>query len=207
MRAVRRRPAAVLAATVLAMGALTACGGEPDAEPSTATSTASPIPVDPSSSSSSSSSETSSSSSTKGDGAVDLPEAATKHTQEGAVAFAKYYWNETGRALYSGETKGLESMATDCVPCEAYVNSVEADAKKGLHADVNPTVVGEHKVTKETDGKSDQAVRLSVQETAYRVVNDQGEAQAEANPVNYDILIYLDESSSGWTVVDLYMFT
>ncbi|WP_338751808.1 DUF6318 family protein [Janibacter alittae] len=197
-----------LAATVLAMGALSACGGESDAEPSTATSTASPLPVDPSSSSSSSSGEASSTSSTKGgEDSVDLPQAATKHTQEGAVAFAKFYWDETGRALQSGETAALESMATDCVPCAAYVESVEEDAKKGLHADVNPTVIGDHKIAKETDGKSAQAVRLSVRENAYQVVDGQGQAQAQADPVSYDVLIYLDESQSGWTVVDLYMFT
>lgn len=123
------------------------------------------------------------------------------------MAFAKYYWNETGRALHSGDTAVLEKLATDCVPCDEYVRSVESDEKKGLHANINPTVVGKHKVTDRTDGKSDQVVTLAVSEKAYQVVDDQGEAQAAADAVNYDILIYLDESPSGWTVVDLYMLT
>lgn len=206
MRVVRRRPAAVLAATVLGLGVLSGCGGEASDEPSTSTSTASPIPVDPSSSSSSSSSSGgSSSSSTKGgDGSVDLPEAATKHTQEGAVAFAKYYWGESGKALQSGDPAVMRELSNDCPPCDRFAELVEEDQRKGLRADADPITIGSSRVTDQTNEKSDEAVVLDVEQAEYMMVDSDGQAHARARAAEYDLTVYLDWDESGWRVVDMF---
>ena len=208
-----RRPVAAMTAVLLAVGAVAGCGGGSGQGGSSSTTVS---PLGPDSSSRSSSAEPSSStgsgsssSSTSGgkDGEPELPAAAKEHNQAGAVAFAKFYWNETGRALHSGDTSGLEELSTDCVPCNKYREIVDKDAESGRHADINPTVLGAHKVTDRTDSKSDQAVTLAVEEKPYKLVDDAGAAYGEAEAVNYDVIVYLDQTRSGWTVVDLYMLS
>lgn len=124
------------------------------------------------------------------------------------MAFAKYYWNEGGEALESGDTSLLMTLASeDCSVCTAYVDSIDADAKKGLHANKNPTQIGSAKVTDETERMSDQVVTLEVTETKYLVVDENGEAVGQTTPVDYDIQIYVNWEDSRWTVVDSYMIT
>lgn len=137
-----------------------------------------------------------------------MPAAAKEHTQEGAVAFAKYYWNEGGEALKSGDTSLLHDLSSkDCDVCHAYIDSIDADTAKGLHANINPSQIGASKVTDETEGKSDQVVTLEVTDRTYRQVNKEGEAVAQADAVDYDILIYVDWVDARWSVVDTFMFT
>ncbi|UTT67258.1 DUF6318 family protein [Janibacter sp. CX7] len=216
MKAVRR-PAALLAAMTLAVGALSACGGDdPDGDGS---STTTATPLDPSSSSSSSSgSESSSSSSSSGSGsststsakgdAPELPAAAKEHTDEGATAFAKFYWSEGGEALKSGDTTTIRALASDeCDVCATYAKAIERDARKGLHANVNPSRIGTASITDETENKSDRVVTLAVKDSEYELVDESGESTGVADPVSYDIQIYVDWEGSGWVVVDTFMIT
>lgn len=123
------------------------------------------------------------------------------------MAFAEYYWDVSGRALQSGMTEELKALSTDCVPCDEYVRLIDADAKKGRHADINPSQVTSAKITDQTDGKSDKAVTLAVEDKAYKVVDSQGQTHGRAKAVDYDVIIYLDWKDSGWTVVDDFVLT
>lgn len=212
VRVIRRRVAAMVAA-LLSVGAVSACGDD-DGQGEPSSTTVSPLGPD-SSSSSSSTEPTSSSGSGSPSSSTDavseddpqLPAAAKEHDQAGAVAFAKFYWEESGRALHTGETQSLAALSTNCVPCDEYVRLVEEDAEKGLRANIDPTVIGETKVTNETDGKSDQAVTLSVRDQAYELVDSEGKSHGHAKAVDYDIIVYLDWRGSGWTVIDDFMLS
>lgn len=205
-----RRPAALMAATCLAISGLSACAGEGDGE-ETSSTTVGPLPGDSTTSSSSSatSSTSSSSSGTKGgDTAPELPAAAKKHTKEGAVAFAKFYWDEGGEALKSGNTKMLSALSDgQCEVCQTYIDGIDKDAKKGLHADINPTQIGNSKVTDQTEERSDFVVTLEANDKQYNLVDPQGKSTGQADPVVYDIQIYVDWKGSRWAVVDTFMFT
>lgn len=124
------------------------------------------------------------------------------------MAFAKYYWEQGGEALKSGDTSLLKTLASeDCNVCTAYVDSIDEDAKKGLHANKNPSQIKSAKVTAETEGMSDEVVTLEVTDKKYLVVDETGEPVGQTDPVDYDIQIYVNWEDSRWTVVDSYMIT
>ena len=208
MRAVRR-PAVLLSALALAVGGLSGCGDdEPDGS-----DTMTIEPRDPSSSTGSSSASSSSSSgisssstSAKGD-APEIPAEAKKHTDEGAVAFAEHYWSETGRALEASDTTHLKELSSDCLPCDEYVGTVEAEKRKGQRADRNPISIRSSTSTDETDGKSEKAVTLEVDDAAYEMLDKSGKAVSSVDPVSYDLIVYLDKRGATWTVVDLLALT
>lgn len=197
----------------LSVGALSACGGDdPDGDGS---STTTATPLDPSSSSSgsgssgtssSSGSGSSTSTSAKGD-TPEIPAAAKDDSDEGAIAFAKHYWSETGRALEAGDTKHLKTLTTDCMPCDEYVRTVEKEIQKGQRADRNPIAISSAKITDETDGKSDKAITLSVKDNAYEMVDNSGEPVSRVDAVNYDLIVYVDRRGQEWSVVDLLALT
>lgn len=211
MRAVRR-PAVLLSALALAVGGLSGCGDdEPDGS-----DTMTIEPRDPSGSSGSSGSSrgsspsssgsSSSSTSAKGD-APEIPAEAKKHTDEGAVAFAEHYWSETGRALEASDTTHLKELSSDCLPCDEYVGTVEAEKRKGQRADRNPISIRSSTSTDETDGKSEKAVTLEVDDAAYEMLDKSGKAVSSVDPVSYDLIVYLDKRGATWTVVDLLALT
>ena len=213
-----RRPAALLAAMTLSVGALSACGGDdPDGDGS---STTTATPLDPSSSSSSSSgSESSSSSSSSGSGsstsasakgdAPELPAAAKEHTAEGATAFAEFYWTEQSRAVHVGDTSTLKTLvAEDCKVCDQYIGSVDAEIAKGRHADVLPTTIKSVRANSSTDGRSERAATVVAKDRAYSLVDAKGKSDlAPTEPVNYRVIIYMDWQGGSWKVVDSYMLT
>lgn len=204
-----RRPAALVAATCLAISGLSACGDEADGEGSSST-TVSPLPGDSTTSSSSSSTSPASSSSTStkgGDAAPELPAAAKKHTQEGAVAFAKYYWEESGRAQETGDTKGLTGlMSPDCTVCQSLVDDIDQDLAKGIHADRNPTRVTSASIAPTTDGKSDEAASLEITDQAHNFV-DGSKPVGHVKEVSYKGIVYVDWEEGSWVVVDTFVIT
>lgn len=204
-----RRPAALMAATCLAISGLSACAGQGEGE-ETSSTTVSPLPGDSTTSSSSSatSSTSSSSSSTKGgDAAPELPAAAKKHTKEGAVAFAKFYWEETGRAQESGDTNGLsELISPDCTVCHSLIDDIDKDHDKGIHADRSPTKVTLALIATTTDGKSDEAATLNVTDQAHNFV-DGAEAVGHVKETKYKSIVYVDWDEGSWVVVDTFIIT
>lgn len=200
----------------LAVGALSACGGDdPDGDGS---STTTATPLDPSSSSSSSSGSGSSTSSSSGSGsststsakgdAPEIPAAAKEHTDEGATEFAEFYWLESGRAAHEGDTSFLKTLYTSaCKPCAEYSRLVDADIAKGLRTDVQPTKVRKVDLSDTTDGKSDKAVTVTAHDVAYSLVDAKGKSEGKSKPLDYRVIIYLDWTAGAWTVVDSFMIS
>lgn len=68
--------------------------------------------------------------------AVVVPEAARAHTQAGAEAFARFYWESVSSATASGVTSSIESMALEsCIACGAVPRAVAKRNAAGTHAD------------------------------------------------------------------------
>lgn len=209
-----------MVAALLSVGAVSACGDD-DGQGEPSSTTVSPLGPDSSSSSSSISSSSSTeptsssgsgspSSSTGGVSEDDpqLPAAAKEHDQAGAVAFAKFYWEETSRAAHVGDTAKLKRLySTECDVCQEYVHLVEKDLSKGLRTDIDATTVKGTAVTADADGKSDQAVTLRATDAAYELVDETGESEEKSERLDYKVIIYVDWTSGGWTVVDSFMIT
>lgn len=191
--------------------ALTGCsGGGGESVASSSTTTTAPSSTTSSSTSRSSGSPSSSSTipgSTDPAEAPELPKVATKHTQEGALAFAKYYWNEQGRAHHVGDSSTLETLySSDCEVCQTYVDSINDAFADGLHADRLPTTIHEATVTDET-AVSDQAARIVATDASYQLVGEDGKAVGRTEEVDYRIIIFMNWERSSWVVVDSYMIT
>jgi hypothetical protein len=124
------------------------------------------------------------------------------------VAFAKFYWKETSRAAYVGDTSLLKTLySPDCAPCKAYVDIVNKDIANGLRTDILATSIKKSTLAAKTDGKSDEAVSLTATDAAYELVDASGKSAGKTDPLTYRIIIYVDWEGGEWTVVDSYMIT
>ncbi len=209
MRAVRR-PAVLLSALALAVGGLSGCGDdEPDGS-----DTMTIEPRDPSSStgssgassasSSSSSGSSSSSTSAKGD-APEIPAEAKKHTDEGAVAFAEYYWTTVGEAWKTSDSRVLTEITDkECGACLELIDDVDANKAKGIKADRNPTSVTGSTLAESAEGKADEAVRVEITDREHEYLED-GKSIGTVKKVSYRSIVYVDWKDGAWTVVDSYV--
>lgn len=206
MRAVRR-PAVLLSALALAVGGLSGCGDdEPDGS-----DTMTIEPRDPSSSTGSSSASSSSSSgisssstSAKGD-APEIPAEAKKHTDEGAVAFAEYYWTTVGEAWKTSDSRVLTEITDkECGACLELIDDVDANKAKGIKADRNPTSVTGSTLAESAEGKADEAVRVEITDREHEYLED-GKSIGTVKKVSYRSIVYVDWKDGAWTVVDSYV--
>ena len=200
------RGAAALTAGVLMVGGLAACGDE--GEPEESSSTASPSEVErtsssePSSSSGSGSSSSSSGSSeTQGEGKVaELPKAAKKRTKEGAIAFNKFYQEQLGEALTSGNTATLKEYTHECVTCDDFIKATEKDKAKGVTMDRAP--YSAHKLQATTRDDGGMRVSLLVKSTGYREVLKDGSAGRSADPTSFTLVTDTQWHDGHWVIHD-----
>lgn len=122
------------------------------------------------------------------------------------MAFAKFYWEESSRALHAGDVDVLKGLyEPGCDVCQTYVERVEGHIDKGLHSDVVATTITGSTATDQTDGKSDSAVTLKAKNAPYRLVDDSGNSIGRTKGMDYKVILYLDWKGGGWTVVDSFM--
>lgn len=123
------------------------------------------------------------------------------------MAFAKFYWEEGGRAQESGDTKGLSGLISpDCTVCQSLVDDIDKDQAKGIHADRNPTRVTSASIATTTDGKSDEAATLEVTDQAHNFVNGT-EPVGRVPETKYKGIVYVDWEEGSWVVVDTFVIT
>ncbi|HIZ97491.1 MAG TPA: hypothetical protein H9805_02805 [Candidatus Janibacter merdipullorum] len=198
------RGTAALAAGVLMVGGMAACGDE--GEPEASSSTASPSEVEPSSSSDSSDSGSSSSSSgsseTQGEGKVaELPEAAKKQTKAGAIAFNEFYQDQMGEALKTGKTETLEKFSHDaCDVCDEYIRETEKSTARGITMDKNPNRIGESTATARSD--NGYKVTVEVQAAEYQEVLKDGSRGRSADAVTYTVATDTQWTGDHWVIRD-----
>ncbi|MDU0314427.1 DUF6318 family protein [Phycicoccus sp. M110.8] len=120
------RRGAFTAVVVAGSLALAACTGGGESPPSATSSTTSS-----SSSSTTSSTTTQSPSATK---TVALPPEATKHTEAGAVAFAKYFLQVSSEAFVEGDGSTVRALSeSSCTGCGAIARAADNEYADGLH--------------------------------------------------------------------------
>ena len=145
---VQVRRGAFTAVVVAGSLALAGCSGGGEDPPPTTSST--------SSSSSTSSTPSATTQSPSGTKTVALPPEATKHTEAGAMAFARYYWAQASQSLVTNDASGIEAMSGDecseCAAVEAISRKQEAD---GVHSDKASYDI---KIVRRVDGSRDRYV-------------------------------------------------
>lgn len=209
----KTRGTALLAASLLVMGGLSACGDEGGDAAESSSSTASPSapekessPEDSSTSESSEGSESpgssessDSSSGESGDDEVaELPAAAKKQTKAGAIAFNEFYQVQVGEALKTGSTKTLEKYSNDCRFCDGMIKRVSEHSKKGVHMNKNPNRVRDLAATEREDGG--YRVEMTVDASAYHEVLPDGSKGRRAEPLTMTVVTDTQWADDGWVM-------
>ncbi|NNM45430.1 DUF6318 family protein [Knoellia koreensis] len=195
MRTWTKRPLAV-GAVVAAVVGLTACNGD-GADPPTTTTSGS------STSSATSSTTTTTSPSTTTAPTIDpasLPPEATQKTEAGAQAFAKFYWEQVGDSLASGDVRLLESLASPaCEECTAVPRAIKKRATRGEHTDRSPIQVA---LVAVREGGADRVVvNVAGKELAVRYVNEADEVVETTKPGVFTWATSVAWDKTTWRVV------
>lgn len=212
----KTRGAALLAATLVAVCGLAACGDE-GSEASASSSTASPSAPEKEASSEASESdsggsepETSSPDSSEleasdgedeseSDGEVtELPAAAKKKTKAGAIAFNEFYQVQVGEALKTGSTTTLEKHSSDCQFCDGMIQRVKDHAEKGVHMNKNPNTVRDLSATKRKDGG--YRVEMTIDASEYHEVLPDGSKGRSADALSMTVVTDTQWENGGWVM-------
>ena len=206
----KTRGTALLAASLLVMGGLSACGDEGSSADESSSTTASPSAPEKESSSeeSSSGSEASGSESSGSEGGpegdeevAELPAAAKKQTKAGAIAFNEFYQEQMGEALKTGRTETLEKFShNDCDVCDSYIRETEKSTARGITMDKNPNKIGESAATERAD--SGYKVTVEVQAEAYQEVLKDGSPGRTADAVTFTVATDTQWAGEYWVIRD-----
>jgi Family of unknown function (DUF6318) len=67
---------------------------------------------------------------------VAIPPEATKRTEEGAKAFARFFWESASRTLVTNDAATVSALsASSCKPCKVFADIARGEAAKGIHSD------------------------------------------------------------------------
>lgn len=163
----KTRGTALLAASLLLMGGLSACGDE-GGEASESSSTASPSAPEKESSSEASADESStaeasesepepesesdsSSGESGNDEVAELPAAAKKQTKAGAIAFNEFYWKQVGESYRTGNVNVFDEYTRGCAVCDNIAGKVRDADSVGTHMNKNPYSVRNTSATARKD--------------------------------------------------------
>ena len=193
-----RRLTAALALSALA---LSGCSGDTNGDGTSTTSSVKPTVIDPTGSSSpTSESPTSSSASSTTEAAPDgPPEEAKANTKEGAEAFAKWYYEQVGKAWVSADSKTISNFANEsCKACQGFVTKVDENRQKGWKADRNPYTVSIEKSIDDPD-KDVRVVSLDVAEQQYTYTGEAGDKHPVAiKEPRYSIVVTTRWKDGEW---------
>lgn len=158
----------------------------------------------PSTSSSTPTPTTPSATSTTPDAPFDpVPEAARAHTNEGAMAFALYFIEQSNKA-FMHPRKG--AFARLCTPKSKLCASLESDidyyAENGWHSDGPVGLVKGQQIAPRND-PSITSVGLDHYITAYNIVDSHGVIQQSANEEPWPMELLLIWSNEGWLVNEI----
>lgn len=221
-----RRGARAAALVAVAGMALAGCGGDQDGESTSSSSFVSPRTPSstagssttgsssaqtsttaggPSTSTGSSSTASGSPSgaaggspSTSGSGTTaDLPPEARQNTKAGAIAFTKFWFEEGGRALVTGETASLVSITgPDCAACQDFIQTIDDGVEKGIHTNKNPVVVSNMTAHKRPD--SGYRVELLLRTTPHSFTDASGKVVEKYDGASSHVTTHTEWAGGRW---------
>ncbi|MDR6864447.1 DUF6318 family protein [Phycicoccus sp. 3266] len=85
-----------------------------------------------------------------------LPPEATKHTEAGAMAFARFYWEQASQSLVTNDASVVRAMGADeCSECTAVEGISSKQEADGVHSDKASYDI---KIVRRVEGSKDQYV-------------------------------------------------
>ena len=134
-----------------------------------------------------------------------MPPAAKQHTQEGALAFAGYFYQVFDFSLSTMTTKALQSLSSDtCGSCQKHIKSIDDLRAKGGHVQGGRMSLGSiNRVKGTADIKADLTFLVRVDQEALveiRANGSSGSSEAPTKVANYLFLSWLDR---GWRMIEI----
>jgi hypothetical protein len=133
---------------------------------------------------------------------VAVPPEATKHTEAGAKAFAKFYVAQADDALVTADSSKVKAVANEsCKGCKVFIDWADELKRQGRHhANTSFTVSGQLVRPDSTDNR--YVIDILIDEAGVDVV-DQGGTRVASEPAQTATLrTTLSWSASTWSVTE-----
>lgn len=131
----------------------------------------------------------------------DLPDAATKATEDGARAFIAYYWDVVNYAQVTGDVKPLKRVSgTTCDGCQRAIKVVEDLYREGGHAEggqYDLTIDRVKEVSTDDRALFGMEATIQVRNEEQRIVRGGGEEEISA-PKTSKFISYLIWTGKAW---------
>lgn len=189
------RYAAPAAAALVAGALLVGCTGAddpPDTSPTTGTS----------STSSGTTGATSTTPRTPTTAAVVVPPEATKHTEEGAKAFARYYTQQMDEATLAADSGTLRALsAPTCKGCQVSIRIADQlKAKNQRHAALTFKLAGDRLTPNST--ATTKVVDVLVVDSGSTTIDSTGNVVSKSAPANLTFRQSVEWRNDGWLLIE-----
>jgi hypothetical protein len=142
------------------------------------------------------------SASPSGTATVAVPAAARAHTEDGAKAFAKYFYETAAKAYVTSSPTKLRALyLPSCVGCGAMTRAIDKQREAGEHFERETLAIELVEVRDINAGRAE--VDVAGTERSVRVVNDRGEVTRTTKQGVVTFRTDINWTAEGWRVATL----
>ena len=134
-----------------------------------------------------------------------MPAAAKQHTQEGALAFAGYFYQVFDFSLRTMTTKALRSLSSDtCGSCQTHIKSIDALGAERGHVQGGRIILKSIKrVTGRADVKADVTFLVRVDQEALVEIHANGSSGGSTELTKAANYLFLSWLGSAWRTIEI----
>ena len=134
-----------------------------------------------------------------------MPPTAKQHTQEGALAFAGYFYQVFDFSLRTMTTKALQSLSSDtCSSCQKHIKSIDDLVAKGGHVQGGRISLRSiNRVTGTADVKADLTLLVRVDQGVLREIRANGSSGSSQAPTKAANYLFLTWRNRAWRMSEI----
>jgi len=134
-----------------------------------------------------------------------MPAAAKQHTQEGALAFAGYFYQVFDFSLRTMTTKALRSLSSDtCGSCQTHIKSIDDLGAERGHIQGGRIILRSIKrVTGTADVKADVTFLVRVDQEALVEIHANGSSGGSTELTKAANYLFLSWLGSAWRTIEI----
>lgn len=130
-----------------------------------------------------------------------LPAAAKAHTQEGAKAFVRFYWDVLDRLDMHPQNGIIERFSvTTCESCRMQIDTIAAMVRDGVHVETSNTKIGPPTVRSDSTSDSVIVTFTQTDDGSVRVVPSG--SKSTVPPTNLFVAARADWTGTEWKLGD-----
>jgi hypothetical protein len=134
-----------------------------------------------------------------------MPAAAKQHTQEGALAFAGYFYQVFDFSLRTMTTRALRNLSSDtCGSCAGHIKSIDdLRAERGHVRGGRILLRSIKRVTGTADVKADVILLASVDQEALVEIQANGSSTGSTEPTKATNYLFLSWQGNAWRMIEI----